>query len=225
MTVQIIDCEQGSEAWFAARMGVPTASEFHTVLAKGRDGGASLTRKTYLLKLAGEILTGEPMDSYSNAHMDRGKAMEGEARELYAFAHDVEPEQVGFIRSGEKGCSPDSLIGASGMLEIKTKLPHLLIPLIIKDDFPPEHKAQCQGALWVAEREWIDIAVYWPKLPPFIKRAYRDEAYIKTLAAAVDAFNEELAETVEHVRLFADPGKLRRDLIKSNPLVQNMMAG
>jgi predicted nucleic acid-binding protein len=30
----------------------------------------------------GEILTGEPMESYSNAHMERGKAMEDEARSL-----------------------------------------------------------------------------------------------------------------------------------------------
>lgn len=224
--IQIFDCDQGSEAWYRARLGIPTASEFHTVMAKGKEAGStSVTRRTYMMKLAGEILTGEPAEGYSNHHMDRGKEMEAEARETYAFVHDVEPELVGFVRNGDKGCSPDSLVGNDGMLEIKTKLPHLLIPLIIRDNFPPEHKAQCQGALWVAEREWIDISVYWPKLPPFTKRAYRDEAYIKTLAAAVDAFNDELHETVEHVRLFANPGKLRNDLIASNPLVQNYMAG
>ena len=54
--MRIIDCEQGSPEWFKARAGIPTASEFHTVLAKGKGGGESLTRKTYLLKLAGEML-------------------------------------------------------------------------------------------------------------------------------------------------------------------------
>ena len=65
------------------------------------------------------------------------------------------------------------------MLEIKTKLPHLMIEVLGRGAFPPEHVAQCQGALWVAEREWIDIAVYWPRMPRFVKRTTRDEAYIK----------------------------------------------
>lgn len=198
--MEIITCDQGSEEWFRARMGIPTASEFHTVLAKGKDGGASLTRKTYLMKLAGEIITGESMENYQNGHMERGKLMEDEARDMYAFMTDADPERVGFIVNGRKGCSPDSLIGSEGMLEIKTKLPHLLIELLLKDEFPPEHKAQCQGALWVAEREWIDIAVYWPKLPLFVKRAPRDEAYIAKLASEVDRFNTELNETVARIK-------------------------
>lgn len=198
---EIVTCEQGSDAWFRARMGIPTASEFSTVMASGKSGGESKTRKTYMLKLAGEIITGEPMESFSNAHMERGKVMEDEARDFYSFMTDAEPECVGFIRNGQKGCSPDSLIGDKGMLEIKTKAPHLAIETILKDkEFLPEHKAQCQGALWVAEREWIDLAVYWPKVPIFIKRAYRDEEYITKLSAAVDLFNEELQEIVEKVK-------------------------
>src|SRR5262249_4476067 len=155
-------CDQGTPEWFACRMGVPTASEFATVMAKGKEGTESKTRRTYLLKLAGEIVTGEPMENYSNAHMERGKAMEAEARDLYSFVKNTDSERIGFIRNGNKGCSPDSFIGEKGLLEIKTTLPHLLIDRLLHDDFPPEHKAQCQGQLLVAEREWIDIAVYWP---------------------------------------------------------------
>lgn len=203
--MQIVECEQGSPEWFMARMGIPTASEFSTVMAKGKDGGASVTRRTYMLKLAGEILTGEPMENYSNAHMERGKIMEDEARDLYSFLHDdAALQRVGFIASGAKGASPDCLVNLNGMLEIKTALPHILCGLIIKNDFPLEHVAQCQGNLWVAEREWIDLVVYWPKLPPFIKRAYRNEPYIKTLAEAVDRFNAELAEIVDRVRRYGN---------------------
>lgn len=194
--------EQGTPDWFRARMGIPTASEFSTLMAKGRDGGESKTRKTYMLKLAGEIITGEPMENYTNAHMERGKIMEAEARDFYAFTADSEPQRVGFIKNDFKGCSPDSLIGTNGMLEIKTALPHILGELILKDDFPPEHKAQCQGALWVAEREWIDLIVYWPGMPRFVKRAHRDDAYIATLARAVEAFNVELAMTVNKLRSY-----------------------
>jgi hypothetical protein len=199
---QIIECEQGSESWFRARMGIPTASMFATVLAKGKDGGASLTRKTYLYKLAGEILTGEPMENYQNAHMERGQVMEGEARDLYSFLSDAPMQRVGFIRNGDKGCSPDCFVGDKGMVEIKTNLPHLLIDTILRDTFPAEHIAQCQGGLWVAEREWIDIVCYWPKLPLFVKRAYRDEQYIKALSVTVDVFNVELQEIVRKMRAY-----------------------
>mgnify|MGYP001561093651 CR=1 FL=1 len=199
---QIIDVAQGSTEWFKARLGLPTASRFATVLASGKGGGESLTRKKYLYELAAEIITGEPSESFSNGAMERGKAMEDDARRFYAFMSDTAPEQVGFIVNGQKGCSPDSLIGADGMLEIKTQRGDLLISTLFADRFPAEHVAQCQGALWVAERFWIDIACYWPGLPLFVKRAHRDEAYIATLAGAVDAFNVELAQIVEKVRAY-----------------------
>ena len=201
--IEVFDCDQGTEEWYRARMGIPTASEFSTVLAKGKSGGESKTRRTYMLKLAGEILTGEPMESYSNQHMERGKEMEPEARNLYSFLRETDLGRVGFIKNGEKGCSPDALIGENGMLEIKTALPHILIDLHTRNDFPPEHFAQCQGALWVAEREWIDIAVYWPKLPLFVHRAHRNEAFIKTLAAGVNDFNMELSQIVSYMRQHA----------------------
>ncbi len=212
MTIEIIDCEQGTEAWHQARLGIPTASEFATVMASGKGGGESKTRRTYMAKLAGEILTGQPMDNYTNGHMERGHAMEPEARDTYAFLSEEAVTQVGFIRNGRKGCSPDGLVGDRGLLEIKTKLPHLQVDLIVCDAFPPEHRAQAQGQLWVAEREWLDFIAYWPGLPLFEKRTYRNEEYIKTIADAVDRFNDELAAMVERVRRYGAEGDLRRQL-------------
>jgi hypothetical protein len=200
--MEIFNCDQGSEEWFRLRAGIPTASEFATVLASGKGGGESKTRRTYLMRLAGEIITGEPAESYTNVHMERGKTMEEEARNYYAFVSDEPLSRVGFVRNGQKGCSPDSLVGDRGMLEIKTALPHILIDLILKDEFPPAHKAQCQGALWIAEREYIDISVYWPKMPSFVKRANRDELYIQRLATEIDTFNNELAELVERIKRY-----------------------
>lgn len=214
--LEFIECEQSSDEWLRARMGIPTASEFATVMAKGKGGAESKTRRTYMLKLAGEIVTGEPMDKFSNVHMDRGKEMEAEARDLYAFMKDVEPQLVGFIRNGTKGCSPDSLISKDGATEIKTKLPHLQIDCLLSNCVPSEHKAQCQGVLWVAEREWIDFVSYWPKLPLLVVREYRDEEYIAKLAAAVDQFNDELAQVVAHIRrLGGDGPDLKQQLSQS----------
>ncbi len=200
--MEIISCDQGSTDWFAARAGIVTASEFQTLLMKGKGGGESLTRKTYMRKLAGEIITGEPMEAFTNAHMERGKVMEQEARDLYAFMTDTEPQQIGFIKSGRKGASPDSLIDESGGLEIKTRLPHLMIELLESGEVPNEHVAQIQGGMWVAEREWWDFVAYWPKLPLFVKRVYRDEAYIKKLADAVEQFNGELDALVSRIKAY-----------------------
>jgi hypothetical protein len=211
MSLQLIYCEQGSREWAVARLAIPTASRFADILAHG-DGK---TRRKYLLSLAGEMLIGEPMATFSNHRMERGRFLEAEARERYAFKYDVEPQPVGFIRNGRAGASPDALLDGSGVLEIKTALPSILIEKLLRDEFPPEHRAQTQGELWIAEREWVDLAIYHPRLPLFVKRAARDEAYIRTLAAAVDRFNEELDLTVDMVRRCGDPDGLRKALTAS----------
>ena len=175
---------------------------FGAVLAAARDGKERKTRDTYLRKLAGELLTGDPMENYQDANFERGKQLEAEARNLYAFMTDEPIEQVGFIRNGNKGCSPDSLVGSDGMLELKTAFPHILIDKILRDEFPPEHRAQCQGNLLVADREWIDIGIYWPKMPMFVKRASRDASYIRNLSNEIEIFNAELHELVEKIRRY-----------------------
>ncbi len=198
MTLQIVDCDQNSPEWLAARMGIPTASKFATVMAKGE----GKTRSKYMRELAAEIYTGEPNVSFSNGHMERGHEMEDIARKEYAFITGNEPIQVGFIRNGLKGSSPDSLIGDNGGLEIKTALPEIQIDRLERNRLPPEHVAQVQGNIWVSEREWWDFVSYWPKLPVLTVRVYRDEAYIKTMSDEIDRFNDELAELVERIRRY-----------------------
>lgn len=196
--LQIIECEQNSAAWYAARIGVPTASMFKAVLAKGE----GLTRKSYLHRLAGEIITGEPTETFQSQAMERGHLMEAEARELYAFAHDAELQQVGFIRNGNVGCSPDRLIATDGVLEIKTTRSDLMVDVLLKNEVPTEHRAQIQGNMWVAERAFVDVVIYWPKMPLFVKRVTRDEPYIANLASEIARFNDELAQTVEKLKRY-----------------------
>lgn len=195
MTLEIFTCEQGTDEWKKCRAGVVTASCFSDVLAKGQ----GKVRRTYMLKLIGERLTGEPAESFTNKHMERGNEMEAEARSAYQFMSDNECTQVGFLKAGDVGCSPDSLIGSDGMLEIKTKLPHLQLEVMIADKLPSEHKAQVQGALWVSQREWCDFVSYWPGLPLFIKRVHRDEEYIYDLESEVNRFLAEMYEIQEQL--------------------------
>lgn len=200
--IAIIDVAQGTPEWKAARAGMPTASAFKDALAKGE----GKTRRTYMLKLIGERLTGELSEGYSNGHMERGHEYEPDARDAYAWHADVEPVQVGFVVNdglidlGPVGYSPDSLIGSDGCLEIKTKLPHLQCELLLSDRIPPEHMKQVQGGIWVAEREWCDFVSYWPGLPTFIKRAYRDEKVIAELKTGLTDFYAEMLELERQIR-------------------------
>ena len=195
--IEVFDCEQGSPDWWACRLGIPTVSEYGTVMAKGKDGKkdgtTSKTRMAYMRRLVGERITGEAVEGYMNADMERGKAMEDEARATYALRNlDYNLQRVGFVRNGETGGSPDSLIEDVGGLEIKTAIPHIQIDRLERNVLPPEHKPQVQGSLWVTEREWWDFVSYWPKLPLLVVRVYRDEDYIREIEREVDQFLDEL---------------------------------
>ena len=206
MTIEVFDhIEQGTDEWLATRAGIPTCSEFKKVMAgKGPRGGTSskeyVGRTKYMRQLAGEIITGIPEETYSNSHMDRGKENEAEARDYYAFLKDVEPVQVGFIRNGNCGGSPDSLIGADGILEIKDAIGSVQIERLLAGGLPTEHKAQCQGLLMVSGRSWVDFMSHSRGLPPLIVRVERDERYIAEIRVAVDEFVDELNALVSQIR-------------------------
>jgi hypothetical protein len=205
--IRIHDCEQGTPEWYALRLGMPTMSRAATILASGKGGGDSLTRRRYLHELAAERITGRLNESYNNSYMDRGRAQEAVARSIYSFVHEVEPKLVGFIHAEEIGCgcSPDALVGDLGVLEIKTRLPALQVELLAANRPPPEHKAQIQGNLWLTERSWCDLVVYCEGLPLFVDRQRRDNKYIEKLALEVMRFNEELDKICERVRRYGMP--------------------
>lgn len=222
--VEVIDCEQGTEEWLHARLGIPTASEFHTVMGRQWDAAADpKTRRWYLLRLIGERLTGKPSDFWRNEDMERGKRQEPMARALYEFLTDNQVQQVGFLRNVTRkknivGASPDGLIGSSGMLEIKSKLPHLLLDIILNNKVPSEHYGQCQGNLWVAEREWIDFMAYWPGMDPFICRVERDESYMRHLDLEVDMFWEDLMRVESIVKSGKITGPVQTSTPRRNPI-------
>ena len=200
--MQILTLEQGTPEWHAARLGIVTMSELKTLLVKGKGpGGFGAGALSYMHQLIGERITGEPSDAFQgNAHTQRGHELEPVARELYQEATGLPRlEQVGIILNHCVGYSPDCLVDSQGLAEIKTKLPKYQIELLLDGELPQEHVAQCQGGLWVSEREWIDFVSYWPGMPLFVKRAYRDEALIRTIAERVEAFYEEMERRMAQV--------------------------
>lgn len=200
--MQILTLEQGTPEWHAARLGIVTMSELKTLLVKGKGpGGFGTGAISYMHQLIGERITGEPSDAFQgNAHTQRGQELEPVARDLYQEVTGLPRlEQVGIILNHGVGYSPDCLVDSQGLAEIKTKLPKYQIELLLEGELPQEHVAQCQGGLWVSEREWIDFVSYWPGMPLFVKRAYRDEALIKSIAERVEEFYEEMERRMAQV--------------------------
>lgn len=215
--IVVYDCEQYSPEWWACRMGLPTASQFATVQARGRSKGEeSVTRRRYLNTLAAERYSGQICEeaNYSNTAMERGHALEEEAAELYATTQGCELERVGFYRhDGHRaGCSPDRKIVGGGLLSVKTAFPHIITDFIRRDRFPSEHRAQSQGELWITGEPFLDLVVYWPGMPLFVKRCEPDPHYIMELAEAIKIFNAECDAAVETLRRYRGPSTLKEDL-------------
>lgn len=202
----VLDVEQGSEEWFQARKGIPSASKFGTIMASGKDGGESITRLEYLRRLAGEVITERVAEeTFKSSAMERGKEMEPEAVADYEDRNGVIVQRVGLgiNFSGLKRCcaSPDGLVGFDGGLETKTMRPDKMIPLLERGaSLQPEHRAQVFGNMLVFEREHWDFKIFYPKMPKFEVRVYRDERYIRELHNAIEIFNHDLKTLVDKLK-------------------------
>jgi hypothetical protein len=187
----IHDMPQGSPEWAIARLGIPTASQFHRIITAVK-GDLSTSAGKYAHELVAETLLGRPLEgpTLNTFAIERGKRLEPVAAQHYEFATDTETRLVGFVTTddGRLGCSPDRLIvGQRGGLEIKAKLEAAHLAILF--DGPEEHhKQQIQGCLAICEAEWWDLLAYHPELPPAQNRIQRDEPYIAKLGAALREF-------------------------------------
>ena len=199
----ILNVAQGSPEWFAARAGIPTASNFDKIVTS--KGERSAQAQKYLYQLAGERLAGEPSETYQNGAMLRGKELEPIARSAYSFITDNVVEEVGFcLEEGERyGCSPDGLIGdyeRNGLIEIKCPTLPVAVEYLDKGGLPTTYFQQVQGQLLVTGCEWCDFFSYYPGLPPLLVRVGRDEKFLKALQTELAAFCDELDALTERLR-------------------------
>jgi putative phage-type endonuclease len=197
----IVDCIQGSEEWFAERVGRPSASRFSEIITT--TGQPSKQAEKYLHELAGERVVGFKAETYINANMARGIEMEAEARQLYELMSGVEVEQVGICYQDEErkyGASPDGLVGESGLLEIKCPTLHVSVKYLLAGSLPTDYFQQVQGQLFVTGREWVDFMSYYPGLKPMVVRVQRDEKFIAALKNELDAFCDRLDEVEAKLR-------------------------
>jgi len=189
---QILTFEQRSPEWYAARRGVPTASEFGNIITP-KKGEYAAAADTYINQLIDEVMRPDASQAFTgNRHTERGELLEDDARELYAFERELAPQQVGFILNdaGTLGCSPDSLIGVAGGLEIKCPDGPTHVKWVRAGGIPDEHKPQVHGSLIITGRTWWDFLSYCPGYEPLLVRVTPD-GFTEKLQGHLDRFVSE----------------------------------
>ena len=202
--MRILQAEQRTPEWFAARLGKATASNFGNVLA----AKTTAAYRNYRVKLALERLTGRQEDVFQNDAMKQGTEREPLARIAYEALTGNLVEEVGFCLHDTLDCgaSPDGLIDAVRGLEIKCPTPGKHCEYLWAKAEPPEYTAQIQGCMWITERTEWDFVSFCPEFPEnaqlIVRTIKRDDTYIKKLAAAVESFMAEVAAEAEAIRSF-----------------------
>jgi len=191
--------EQGSEEWFAARLGKITSSRIKDVMAKGRSGAVSATRKNYLTELLCQRLTGQREEGFTSGAMQRGTDMEPLARAAYEVSLDAMVTEAAFILHPDHeftGSSPDGYVGDDGLIEIKCPNTATHIACIQSCSHDKKYEWQMQHQMFCTGRQWCDFASFDDRLPEslqlFISRVNRDEDKIKIMTEEIQMFEDEL---------------------------------
>lgn len=194
---------QGSEAWFAQRIGKVTASRVSDIIAK-TNTGVSASRANYLAKLVAERLTGQTADTFKSGAMQHGTETEPQARMAYEAETGLMVTEVAMIQHGTiemAGASPDGLVGEDGLVEIKCPNTSTHIATLMADKAPSQYIPQMQWQMACTGRAWCDFVSFDPRMPEdmqlFIKRVPRDNSLIAEYEAEVVKFLAEVQETVD----------------------------
>jgi hypothetical protein len=185
-----LDVVQGSDEWRQARVGLPTASGFDSLLT-AKTLKPSTSAHGYLCKLMAEHYLGRPLEDAETGFIGRGRAMEEEGLSWYEMARDVAVERVGLCLSDDRryGCSPDGLVGDDGGLEVKVPAAHVQIKYLLDPSaLVSDYRGQVQGNLLVTHRKWWDLVSYNPEIPPVVMRVKRDDEYLSLLVPILADF-------------------------------------
>jgi len=196
----IVDIEQGHDEWLDLRAGIPTASVFDQIITS--QGMPSKSQQKLIYRLAGERILGHKELTYSNAAMERGIELEGEARDCFKLITGLDIVEVGLCYKDDDekiACSPDGLIGkhwefAREGLEIKCPSLAVHVEYLIKGKLPTTYFQQIQGSMFVTDCEKWHFFSYHPGMKPLHIIVERDEIWIAKFSKIIDDFCMELDE-------------------------------
>ena len=136
-----------------------------------------------------------------------GTEKEPEARQIYAFLIGTDVDEVGFIHHPDVamfGCSPDGLVGADGLVEIKCPSSSTHIETLLSEAVPGKYVLQMQTQMACTGRAWCDFVSYDPRMPGdmqcFISRTPRDEDMIAMIVKEAGVFLSEVDAWVDQLK-------------------------
>ena len=196
-----LDCEQGSEEWLSARLGIPTATGIKNIVTQS--GQKSSGWVSYLAELIAESIEGGS-DGFKSNDMQRGNELEPRARMAYEFETGNDVVQVGGVYlNADKDLmvSPDGLIPSlTKGLEIKCPKMKTHIKYLLEGGVPVEYVIQVQAALWVTGYETWDFISYCPeyqKQPLYVYTAERDQVLMQ-------AFDEHIPNFIRTLKAYKE---------------------
>lgn len=189
------------------RLGKATSSNFSSILAKGRNGQPSASRKNYRSQLAIERLTGQSADRFDgNKYTDWGIETEALAKTAFTLRTGLTIIDPEFTTHDwlEAGATTDGNIGDNAIAEVKNLTIANHVAVLKAGRMPPKHKPQVQGGLWIKKRQFCYFISYIPELPEesqlFIEKVERDEDYIKDLSVSIAVFLDEVEAEVKFLK-------------------------
>lgn len=207
-SMNILDVEQGSEAWFAARAGRVTASMISTVMAKGKGGAPSATREQFKAQLVAETLTGKRGDMFSNKWTDHGNETEEQARNFYMMETGEMLETVGFVihpTINRAGASPDALIiGKPGLVQFKCPSHAVHLATLLGAPIEGSYIKQMQFEMAATGAEFNRFVSFNPTFPDKLKMKIitldRDSSMIMDQQAAAKEILAEVDAIITHLK-------------------------
>jgi len=191
---------QGTQEWLDLRAGHVTASNASAVKAKSKDGKTEgVTRRKYRTQIVTEWLTKQPIRSdFSSDAIEHGKETEALARSAYEVHTGNYVEEITFATHDtieHFGASPDGLVGAEGLVEIKCPMSHTHYMYLSEGKVPYEYKDQMLAQCCVLKRKWVDFVSFDNRFPAhmelFVVRYEPTESEISDFEAEVIKFLEE----------------------------------
>lgn len=175
---------QGSPEWLESRRGVITGSRFKDCRDRLKNGNPSKKCLDYAMDVAREREGGEPLATFVNGAMRIGTEQEPYARAVYERKTGRIVEEAGFITTRDRlfGVSVDGLVGEGGIIEIKTMVSSDTLFTAVVDGDISAYIDQCNGAMWLLGRHWVDLVLWVPDLNHMsIHRIGRNDDTIEAL--------------------------------------------
>ena len=156
------DFAQHDPEWYAIKAGKWSASNAATIM-----GGLDTSGLASLIQdIAWERVFGAVDNGFRSDAMERGIALENEARRWYCQTQGTVIEEVGFVSHATVpmvGWSPDGLRGPRRAIEIKCPLHKAWMACKKAMKVPAEYRWQCRWAMWVGQLEALDFVMYHPQ--------------------------------------------------------------